>query len=65
MTTLTINLSDDQSRKLQEMASRLGVTPEDLGQSGIAELLRQPDEAFRDALDYVLAKNAALYQRLA
>jgi len=51
--------------KLQEIASRLGVTPEDLVRISIEELLARPDDAFQQAVDYVLNKNAELYRRLA
>ena len=65
MSTITIALTDDSLLKLQETATRLGVTPEELARVGIEELLSQPDEAFERAIDYVLAKNSELYQRLA
>jgi hypothetical protein len=41
------------------------VTVEDLARVGIEELLSRPDEAFQQAADYVLRKNAELYRRLA
>jgi antitoxin FitA len=65
MSTITIALTDDSWSKLQETATRHGVTPEELARVSIEELLSQPDEAFERALDYVLAKNSELYQRLA
>ena len=65
MTTITISLSDDRMKKLQEIAMRLNVAPEELARAGIEELLARPEEDFRQALDYVLKKNAEIYRRLA
>ena len=65
MSTLTISLSDEQLKRLQENASLLGTTPEELARAGIEEFLKRPDEAFRNAMEYVLRKNAELYKRLA
>jgi predicted transcriptional regulator len=65
MSTLTITLPDDRLTKLKEIATRFNVTPEDLARISIEELLTRPEEAFQRAADYILHKNAELYQRLA
>jgi predicted transcriptional regulator len=65
MTTITISLSDDRLRQLQEMAEQFKVAPEELACAGIEELLARPEEELNRALDYVLNKNSELYQRLA
>ena len=65
MTSLTITLPDDRMLKLQEVAARLRVTPEELARLSIEELLASPEETFQQAVDYVLQKNAELYRRLA
>ena len=65
MTTITITLPDDRLVKLQEMAARLGVTPQDLARVSIEELLSRPEDALQYAITYVLTKNAELYRRLA
>jgi predicted transglutaminase-like cysteine proteinase len=65
MSTLTITLSEDRLTRLQEIASRFNVRAEDLARVGIEELLRQPDETFKQAAEYILSKNAELYRRLA
>ena len=65
MSTITIALPDDRLARLQEIAARLNVTPEDLARVGIEELLSRPEDAFQGAADYVLQKNAELYRRLA
>lgn len=65
MSTITITLSDERLRELQNIAARLKVAPEDLVRISIEELLTRPTEAFQQAADYVLQKNAELYKRLA
>ena len=65
MSSITINLPDEQLLKLREIANRLGVSVEDLARMSIEELLAQPEEDFERAADYVLKKNAELYRRLA
>ncbi|CAG0936911.1 hypothetical protein TFLX_05808 [Thermoflexales bacterium] len=65
MTTITISISDDRMQKLRERASQFQVAPEELVRIGLDDLLARPEEDFRQALEYVLNKNADLYQRLA
>ena len=65
MTTITIAIPDDRLSRLKEIAARFSVTPEDLVRVSIEELLSRPEESFREAVDYVLQKNAELYRRLA
>ncbi|MBW4593593.1 MAG: DNA-binding protein [Brasilonema angustatum HA4187-MV1] len=65
MNTITIQISNDRLVKLQETASRLGVSIEELVLMGVEQLLNQPEASFQDAMDYVLNKNAELYKRLA
>lgn len=65
MNALTITLPDERLLELQEKAARLHVSAEDLVRVSIEELLTQPDEAFREALEYGLKKNGRLCQRLA
>jgi hypothetical protein len=65
MATITIPIPEDRLMKLQEIAARLRVSPEDLVRVSIDELLAKPDEAFRQAATDVLDKNSELYKRLA
>lgn len=65
MTTITISLSDEQWLKLKKAAEQLGLTPEQLVQTNVEEWLIKSEEAFKQATDYVLGKNAELYRRLA
>ena len=65
MNTITIQVPDDRLVKLQETASHLGVSIEELVLMGVEQLLKQPEASFQDAMGYVLKKNAELYKRLA
>jgi predicted transcriptional regulator len=65
MSAITINIPEERLRRLQELAARLGVTPEELAGAGVEELLAASDEKFDEAARYVLEKNAELYRRLA
>jgi hypothetical protein len=65
MSTLTITLSEERFARLKEIATRFNVSAEDLARVGIEELLKQPDEKFAQAVEYLLTKNAELYRRLA
>ena len=65
MSTLTIALSEERLQKLEEIARRFQIAPEELVRVSIDELLSLPEEDFRRALEQVLSKNADLYQRLA
>jgi len=65
MTTITIELPSERLQKLQEMASKFGVSMEELVRVSVEDMLTQPEEQFRNAAQYVLKKNAELYKRLA
>jgi len=65
MSSITIELQEQQIARLQEIASRLGVSIEALARVSIEDLLAAPDERFEQAADYVLKKNEDLYRRLA
>jgi len=65
MTTLTITLSDETANRLEALAQRLDVSPEDLFRESIEEQFKSSDDDFEEAAEHVLAKNAELYRRLA
>ena len=65
MEKITIALPDDQLTQLKERATRYNVSPEELVRVSIEELLTRPDDAFQDAVNYILKKNSELYRRLA
>ena len=63
--TLNLELDEQQTRRLQEVASRLNVSVSDLAKAAINDLLARPDSDFKRAADRVLKKNTELYKRLA
>ncbi len=65
MNDITITVPNKRFVKLKEKSLRLGITLEDLILLGIEDVLSRPDEEFRRVTDYILQKNAKLYQRLA
>jgi len=65
MKMLEIELPEQTASKLEQIAERLSVSPEQLLVLSLEEKLAQLDEEFRSSADYVLKKNADLYRRLA
>ncbi len=65
METLEIKLTDQTVARLEAAAERLGLTPEQLLEISLEEKLSRLDKDFLDAAQYVLEKNAELYNRLA
>lgn len=65
MASITVNISDEQLRRLQELAQNSQISPEELLHTSIEDLLTCPKDDFTQASDYVLRKNAELYHRLA
>jgi len=63
MTTLTIELTDEQAQALAQDAERLQVTPQELAVQRLLAAPAAPD--FEEAAEYVFRKNAELYRRLA
>ncbi|MBV5261688.1 DNA-binding protein [Synechococcus moorigangaii CMS01] len=65
MASITINLSNEQLSRLQELARSNQVSPEELLGASIEDLLTSPKKDFTQASKYVLEKNVELYRRLA
>ena len=65
MSSLTITLPDQRMEEFQQLAVRLGSSPEALLEESIEQLLQQADMDIRHAIQYVLSKNHDLYTRLA
>jgi len=63
--SIIIDLSDSQLQQLQELATEHGIPPEALLRASIEDWLSAPKRDFTKTADYVLHKNAELYQRLA
>jgi len=58
MTTITVALPDDRMLKLKEMASRLGVVPEELVRVSIEELLTRPEASALGLVNQWLAEES-------
>ena len=65
MSTITITVPDMQMKALEDVASRLGSSPEKLIQASIEELLKQSEPNIHQVISYLLTKNHELYIRLA
>jgi antitoxin FitA len=63
--SITIELSDSQFQTLQDLAVMYGITPEVLLKISLEDWLNSLKSEFVDTANYVLTKNAELYQRLA
>ena len=62
--SISLNLDDDQSKRLQQRAQELGVDPRDLAKAAVNDLLSRPANDFDRAAKSVLDKNRELYRRL-
>ncbi len=64
MASITIDISESQLQKLQDLAKIHGILPEVLLRESIEDLLSSSSREFTNAANYVLNKNAEFYQRL-
>lgn len=64
MASITIDLSDNQFQKLQDLAEVHGIAIEVLLKASLEDWLNLQKGDFVHAADYVLMKNAELYRRL-
>jgi predicted transcriptional regulator len=65
LTTISIQVSDEQAKRLAALAERFNLTVEELAGASVRELLAKPDERFEEIARRVLQKNEELYRRLA
>ena len=64
MATVTLSLSDEEMRRLEDLSRREGLTVEQMVRLGINDFIGQPEDSFRTAARRVMEKNAELYRRL-
>jgi predicted transcriptional regulator len=62
---ISLQLDEEQSRRLEEVACELKVDARELAKAAINDLVSRPTEDFDRVLQYVLDKNRELYRRLA
>jgi antitoxin FitA len=63
--SITIDLSESQFQKLQDLAKVHGIPVEVLLKASLEDLINLQKGDFVNTADYVLIKNAELYRRLA
>jgi antitoxin FitA len=63
--SITIDLSDQQFQRIQQLAHKLGLSPQELLRLSIDDWLSSSRNEFSQTANYVLKKNAELYKRLA
>jgi predicted transcriptional regulator len=61
---LSVEMTDEQQKRLSEEAKRLNVAVEELAGAAVRDLLAEPESAFQQAAKRVLEKNRELYRRL-
>ena len=62
--SISLNLDDEQSARLEERARALGVDARELAKAAVNDLLTRPADDFDRAAKFVLEKNRELYRRL-
>ena len=62
--SISLQLSDEESRRLEEVAHELNVDPKELALAAIHDLVSRPSDDFDRAARHVLEKNRELYRRL-
>ena len=62
--SISLNLDDEQSARLEERARQLGVDAGELAKAAVNDLLTRPSDDFDRAAKFVLEKNRELYRRL-
>ena len=62
--TISLQLDDEQSRRVVEVAGELHVDPAELARAAISELVSRPTADFDAAARHVLEKNRELHRRL-
>jgi antitoxin FitA len=62
--SIALQLDDEQSRRLEQLARELGVDARELAKAAVDDLLNRPADDFDRAARFVLEKNRELYGRL-
>lgn len=62
--SITVNLDEEQSVRLEKLARDLGVDPRELAKAAVQDLLSRSASDFERAAKFVLEKNRELYRRL-
>lgn len=65
MTTITLELTDEQAQKWAQEAQRLNLTPEQLITTSVEERLSERKKYVSQAIKRIIKENEELYRRLA
>ena len=65
MVSISIQLTDEEAARLTERASALSLAPEQLAAAVLRGDLSDDDDEFEQQARRIVAKNRALYERLA
>ncbi len=65
MPEITIQLAEEQWKRLQDESARRDLAPEEVARRAVEEALGNPLPEFDDLVTYILNKNRHLYGRLA
>ena len=65
MTTLTLELTDEQAKIWEKEAQRLNMTPEQLATQSVEERLSGRKRYVTQAIKRIIRENEELYRRLA
>ncbi len=61
---ISLQLDEEQSQRLAELAREMNVDPAELAKAAIHDLVSRPTDDFERAAKRVLDKNRELYRRL-
>jgi len=61
---LSIQLTEAQEQRLNEIASRLNVPAQSLAKAALRDLIERPDSDFDQVATRLIEKNRELYERL-
>ena len=64
MMPLSVDLDEQQSRRLQQRARQLGVDPRELARAAVNDLLTRSADDLERAARFVLEENRELHRRL-
>ncbi len=65
MTTITIQITDEESTRMDQIAESTGMRKEDLLKASIRDLVSGPSEDFQYLTQSIIEKNKDLYKKLA
>ena len=65
MTTITIQVTNEESARMDQIAESTGIRKEDLLKASVRDLVAGPSEDFQNLTQSIIEKNKDLYKKLA